>query len=415
MLFAHDLAHGRDLWRRMFDTGRLHVESDERKVDGTPICIEGDYICFFDSEGRITGHFGIQRDVTERKRYSKRLMLLQHMDRAILSASSVDEIISVASRHMRDLIPTGQVAVTASNTPAKEEVTQSVITIPLRSEGESIGTFNLNADQPGTFSAEHIEIAREVANSLAVAIRHAQMTELLRGQNVYLLEELEREWNFQEMVGASPVMQNVFQLVEIVAPTDSTVLLLGETGTGKELIARALHDRSSRQSKVMMKINCAALPATLIESELFGHEKGAFTGALVQKKGRFELADGGTLFLDEIGDMPLEAQTKLLRVLQEQEFERIGGSRTIKVNVRVIAATNRELHRDVREGTFRSDLFYRLNVFPIPVPPLRDRREDIPLLTRHFVRTFAERMGKPVRNISPNVHNRLQNYDWPGN
>jgi PAS domain S-box-containing protein len=414
-LFAHDVAHGRDLWRRMFDLGRLHVESDERRFDGTPICIEGDYICFFDADGRITGHFGIQRDITERKRYSKRLTLLQRMDRDILAARSVEEIVSVALEHMRDLMPSSRINVAASNMLSGQEETTTSISIPLRSEGESIGMLHLDSDQPGAFTAEHIEIAHEVGNSLAVAIRHAQLNAQLQEENMYLLEELERQWNFQELVGASPAMQNVFRLVETVAPTDATVLLLGETGTGKELIARALHNRSSRQSKVMVKVNCAALSANLIESELFGHEKGAFTGAIGQKKGRFELADGGTVFLDEIGEMPLETQTKLLRVLQEQEFERVGGSRSIKVNVRVIAATNRDLAREVRQGAFRLDLFYRLNVFPIPVPPLRDRPEDIPLLTRHFVRLFAGRMGKRIRSINPKIHRRLQNYNWPGN
>jgi len=414
-LFAHDLTHGRDLWRRMFDAGRLHVESDERRVDATPLSIEGDYICFFDAEGRITGHFGIQRDISERKRYSKRLTLLQRMDRSILSARSVDDIVAIALDHIQDLIPGTRATVTASHESAREEVTPNCISIPMRSEGKSIGSLKIDSDQPCGLTSEHIEIAHEVANSLAVAIRHAQLNEQLQGQNLYLVEELERQGNFQEMVGISSAMQHVFRLVEIVARTDSTVLLLGETGTGKELIARALHNRSARQSKAMMKVNCAALPENLIESELFGHEKGAFTGATAQKKGRFELADGGTLFLDEIGDMPLEAQTKLLRVLQEHEFERLGSSRTIQVNVRVIAATNRDLAREVRQGTFRSDLFYRLNVFPIPVPPLRERRDDIPLLARHFVRLFADRMGRRIRSINPKVHKRLQSYDWPGN
>ena len=419
-LFAHNLAHGRDLWRRMFDAGRLHVESDERKVDGTPLSVEGDYICFYDAEGRITGHFGIQRDITERKRaeralqqYNKRLTLQQQMDRAILSARSVDEIISATLAHMRDLIPCAQVTVTASKSAGAEELTPSLIRIPLLAEGNRIGALNLTADDVQTFTAEHVEIAHEVADSLAVAIRHAQLNEQLQVENVYLLEELER--NFQEIVGASPAMRKVLQDVQFVAGTDATVLLLGETGSGKELIARALHNRGARQQKVMVKVNCAALPANLIESELFGHEKGAFTGAVSQKRGRFELADGGTIFLDEIGEMPLEAQTKLLRVLQEQEFERIGGSRTIKVDVRVIAATNRDLAQEVRDGAFRADLFYRLNVFPIAVPPLRDRLEDIPLLTRHFVRLFSDRMGKRIRSISQKAHDLLQSYEWPGN
>jgi PAS domain S-box-containing protein len=413
-LFAHDLAHGRDLWRRMFDAGRLHVESDERRMDGTPISIEGDYICFIDAAGRITGHFGIQRDITERKRDSKRLKLLQQMDRAMLSARSVEETLSIALEHIRDLLPGCRVMV-AADPRVTSSAEASSVRVPLRAEGESIGTLNLDSDQPGALTADHIAIANEFADSLAVAIRHAQMNEQLRGQNACLLEELERQGNFQEIVGASAAIQHVFRFVEFVAETDSTVLLLGETGTGKEMIARALHNRSARQSRVMMKVNCAALPANLIESELFGHEKGAFTGATIQKKGRFELADGSTLFLDEIGEMPLEAQTKLLRVLQEQEFERIGGTRTIKVNVRVVAATNKDLAREARQGTFRPDLFYRLNVFPISVPPLRNRREDIPLLARHFVRLFSERMGRRIRSISPGAFQRLQNYDWPGN
>jgi formate hydrogenlyase transcriptional activator len=415
-LFAHDLAHGRDLWRRMFDAGRLHVESDERKIDGTPICIEGDYICFYDAQGRITGHFGIQRDVTERTRYTKRLRLLQHMDRAILAARSVEEITSTALNDIRDLIPCTSVSV--SKAPISERASAnapSFITLPLRANGDLIGALNFGADHCRPFTAEHMEIAQEVADSLAVAIRHAQLNEELEGQNIYLKEELERAWNFQEIVGASPAMQNVFKSIEMVAETDATVLLLGETGSGKELIAHAVHNRSARQSRPMVKVNCAALPEHLIESELFGHEKGAFTSAVSQKKGRFELADGGTIFLDEIGEMPLAAQTKLLRVLQEKEFERIGGAQTIKVNVRVIAATNRDLDRHVREKTFRSDLFYRLNVFPISVPPLRERREDIPLLARHFVRVFSDRLGKRIRSIHRGAHNRLQNYEWPGN
>jgi PAS domain S-box-containing protein len=413
-LFGHNLAHGRDLWRRMFDSGRLHVESDERRLDGTPVSIEGDYICFVDERGRITGHFGIQRDISERKRYGTRLMLLQQMDRAILAAHSVDEIVAIALKHIKELIP-GRVTVTASRVSSAEIVSPELVRIPMRLEGETVGTLSMESESPAGFSDEHVEIGREVATSLTVAIRHAQLNEQREEQNVYLVEELERQGNFQEMVGVSAAMQQVFQLVETVAVTDSTVLLLGETGTGKELIARALHNRSVRQSKVLMKVNCAALPANLIESELFGHEKGAFTGASAQKKGRFELADGGTMFLDEIGEMPLEAQTKLLRVLQEREFERIGSSRTMQVDVRLIAATNRDLAGEVRQGKFRSDLFYRLNVFPIPVPPLRERREDVPLLVRHFVRLFADRMGKRIRRVNPKVYERLQNYDWPGN
>jgi formate hydrogenlyase transcriptional activator len=211
------------------------------------------------------------------------------------------------------------------------------------------------------------------------------------------------------------VMQRIFNSIEMVAPTDSTVLLLGETGTGKELIARALHNRSRRRQSVMVKLNCGALPANLVESELFGHEKGAFTGAVAQKKGRFELAHRGTMFLDEVGELPLETQTKLLRVLQEQEFERIGGSQTQKVDVRIIAATNRDLEQEIRRGVFRSDLFYRLNVFPIEVPPLRKRKEDIPLLASHFVSVFAQKMGRRIHGLHPSLTAQLVDYDWPGN
>jgi PAS domain S-box-containing protein len=237
----------------------------------------------------------------------------------------------------------------------------------------------------------------------------------LQRENVYLQEELQSELNFEEIVGASAVMQKVFQSIEMVAQTDSTVLLLGETGTGKELIARALHNRSLRKPSVMVKVNCGALPASLVESELFGHERGAFTGAVAQKKGRFELAHRGTLFLDETGELPLETQTKLLRVLQEQEFERVGGSQTLKVDVRVIAATNRDLEAEVRRGAFRADLFYRLNVFPIEIPPLRERKEDIPLLTGYFVRKFSQRMGKKIQSVSRAVYEQMHQYDWPGN
>jgi PAS domain S-box-containing protein len=242
-----------------------------------------------------------------------------------------------------------------------------------------------------------------------------EMLDQLQRENVYLQEALQSELNFEEIVGASAAIQSVFNSIEMVAQTDSTVLLLGETGTGKELIARALHNRSQRRQSVMIKVNCGALPASLVESELFGHEKGAFTGAVGQKKGRFELAHRGSIFLDEVGELPLETQSKLLRVLQEQEFERVGGSQTQKVDVRVIAATNRDLEQEVRRGAFRADLFYRLNVFPIEVPPLRERKDDVPLLAGYFVRKFSQRMGKRIQGINRAVYEHLHQYDWPGN
>ena len=633
-LFVHDLAHGRDLWRGMFDSGRIHVESDERRLDGSRMWVEGDYICFYDAEGRITGHFGIQRDVTERKkaeealfRFNQRLKHLQQTDRAILAAHSIEDIANAAVARVHELVPSRRASVvvfdaatglgrivglrTSGYTQAEmgsevplgvfgsldqlrqgrahivpdvdqiagdetvsrlqREGVQSFVNIPLVADSTLIGTLNLGSEKVGAFSTEHVEIAQEVANSLAVAIRHAQLNhqierhaaeleqrvaertaelskanvqlcesedrlasvfrsamdaivvidqhrrvvifnqaaeqvfrcaasevifqsmdgflsdelikvlenymtaagseagqdrlwipeglkairkggerfpieatasrtpvagatlftiilrdiderkqaeerlEQLHRQNLYLQEELKSELNFEELVGTTDVMQKVFRSIEMVAETDSTVLLMGETGTGKELIARALHNRSRRRQNVMVKVNCAALPASLVESELFGHEKGAFTGAVLQKKGRFEVAHQGTIFLDEVGELPLETQTKLLRVLQEHEFERLGGADTLKVDVRVIAATNRTLAEEVRRGSFRPDLFYRLNVFPIEVPPLRERKEDIRLLADEFIRKSSQRMGKRVHTISREGLEKLENYDWPGN
>lgn len=232
---------------------------------------------------------------------------------------------------------------------------------------------------------------------------------------IYLEAEIGGEPNFEEIVGESPALKRVLQEVEIVAQTDSTVLILGETGTGKELIARAIHHLSNRRGRLFMKLNCAAIPTDLLESELFGHERGAFTGAVTHKIGRLELADKGTLFLDEIGDMPLEVQPKLLRVLQDQEFERVGGIRTISVNARLVVATNRDLGQMVNQNEFREDLFYRLNVFPIHLPPLRDRATDIPLLVNYFVHKYAKRMGKQIESIPTETMRTLGRWHWPGN
>jgi transcriptional regulator with GAF, ATPase, and Fis domain len=237
----------------------------------------------------------------------------------------------------------------------------------------------------------------------------------LEAQNTYLIEEIKETHNFEEIVGQSRPLAEVIEKVKLVASTDSSVLILGETGTGKELVARAVHSNSDRRNRPLVKVNCAALPVGLIESELFGHEKGAFTGAIDRRIGRFELAHGGTIFLDEIGDMPPDLQAKLLRVLQEQEFERLGGSNLIKVDVRVIAATNRDLFRSASEGTFRQDLYYRLNVFPIQLPPLRERREDIPPLVHYFVRRFSLKIGRKIIRIQRETMERLMNYSWPGN
>lgn len=274
-------------------------------------------------------------------------------------------------------------------------------------EGKFIYTFAM---------VEDITERKQAEQALREALTEVEaLKNRLQAENVYLQEELKTEYNFEEIVGASAAIRHVFQQIEKVAPTDATVLITGETGTGKELVARAIHNVSRRQGSALIKVNCAALPAGLIESELFGHEKGAFTGAVARKKGRFELADGGTLFLDEVGELPLETQVKLLRVLQEQEFERVGGAQTLNVDVRLIAATNRQLADAVKLGAFRADLYYRLNIFPIHLPALRERRDDIPLLTTYFVSKFSRRMGKKVDHVSREALDHLVAYDWPGN
>jgi formate hydrogenlyase transcriptional activator len=246
---------------------------------------------------------------------------------------------------------------------------------------------------------------------------HYNGTEVLEGSDDkdYSADEPTSEAGFEQIVGRSAAMRRVLRQVEVVAPTDSGVLIQGETGTGKELIAQAIHYRSARRERSLIKLNCAAIPSGLLESELFGHEKGAFTGAIMRKPGRFELADKGTLFLDEVGDIPLELQAKLLRVLQEREFERLGSTRTQQVDVRVIAATHRDLKQMVEEGTFRSDLYYRVHVFPLTVPPLRDRREDIAFIVRHFVDKYCQRMNRHIETISPHTMEALKDYAWPGN
>jgi PAS domain S-box-containing protein len=615
-LFRHDLAHGRRVWRDFFDRGRLHVETDERRVDGTPIRIEGDYLCFYDEQGRITGHFGIQRDVSERERASqalrqsnRRLEVLHDIHRDILGSRSPQTIAEATLRHLRDLIPCRRASVAVFDLPrgtgtiiasyedgrtqivdstpvpieefgVREELQAGLvgslrslrkglpsdsmsfklpttIHVPLLADGALIGVLSVTAPEGSHLDFAAIAIGQEVASSLAVAIRQAQLREHierhaveledrvrartadlersenrltaivnalpdlvlvvndegryveiltakedllyrsraemkgrtfhdilppaiadahrrlvertldthtsqtleysltvlagerwfeartgllgvqidgrpavafiardvtdrkraedLESQNIYLQEEIKVERSYGEVVGESAALRRVFKAIGMVADTESTVLVLGETGTGKELTARAIHNLSRRRNGVMVKVNCAALPSSLAESELFGHERGAFTGAVQQKKGRFELAHNGTIFLDEVGELSLDVQVKLLRVLQEQEFERLGSTRPTKVNVRVIAATNRDLEEEVARGRFRSDLFYRLNIFPIHLPPLRERKPDIPLLATHFAVGFARKMGKRVVSIDEQALARLTAYDWPGN
>jgi len=254
-----------------------------------------------------------------------------------------------------------------------------------------------------------------MANVRVLITDPEQSQEGLRDQNVALREEIDKASMFEEIVGTSAALQRVLSLVSKVAPTDASVLITGETGTGKELVARAIHRRSQRSSKPIVSVNCAAIPRDLIASELFGHEKGSFTGAVQRRLGRFEMAEGGTIFLDEVGELPKETQIALLRVLQEREFERVGGTRSIQTNVRVVAATNRDLRAAIAAGTFRSDLFYRLNVFPFEVPPLRDRREDIPELVEYFIDRCANNVGKNITGINNKSLELLQSYPWPGN
>jgi DNA-binding NtrC family response regulator len=263
---------------------------------------------------------------------------------------------------------------------------------------------------------QEIEERKEAARSLKRAYAEIErLKDRFQAESIYLQQDIDREFNFGEIIGRSKALERVFFQVEQVAPQDATVLLLGETGTGKGVVARAIHNRSARRDQPLVTVDCTALPANLIESELFGREKGAFTGADARQMGRFELADGGTMFLDEIGEMPLELQTKLLRVIQDGEFERLGSPRTIKVDVRIIAATNRNLQEEIGRGRFRQDLFYRLNVFPIAIPPLRQRKEDIPLLVNFFVAKFNKKIGRVFETVEKETLKILQEYDWPGN
>jgi formate hydrogenlyase transcriptional activator len=304
----------------------------------------------------------------------------------------------------------------------RSEGIHSFCMVPLTTARNRLGTLAVGSTVAQDYDEASIDFLKQVAKQVGVAVENAlafqeiaELKDKLAKEKLYLEDEIRTEHNFEEIIGDSPVLKDVLKQVEIVAPTDSTVLIMGETGTGKELLARAIHNRSSRRGATFVKMNCAAIPTGLLESELFGHERGAFTGAIAQKIGRFELADRGTLFLDEVGDIPLELQSKLLRVLQEQEFERLGSTKTIKVNVRLVAATNRDLTEMVADKLFRSDLYYRLNVFPLFSPPLRERREDIPLLVRYFTQRFARRMNKGIDTVPSHAMDALTRYDWPGN
>ncbi|HET9549167.1 MAG TPA: sigma 54-interacting transcriptional regulator [Candidatus Binatia bacterium] len=303
-----------------------------------------------------------------------------------------------------------------------DEGLKSACCLPLISHDRPLGTLVVASLEEDNFPAKDAELLQHVANQIAIAVENSlayheevKRANQLSEEKLYLQDEIRSEYNFEEIIGESAGLKDILGQLQTVAPTDSTILILGETGTGKELIARAIHHLSTRRERTLVKVNCAAIPTGLLESELFGHEKGAFTGAIAQRVGRFELAHRGTLFLDEVGDIPLELQPKLLRVLQEQEFERLGSPRTIKVDVRLVAATNVDLARKAADHQFRMDLYYRLNVFPIVIPPLRERREDIPLLVRYFAQKYARRMKKPIDTVPVKAMAALTEYHWPGN
>jgi formate hydrogenlyase transcriptional activator len=314
----------------------------------------------------------------------------------------------------------------ARNPPVAEIIGQFGIRCfcvrPLTTARRHVGTLNVGSRRMDAFTPEQVELLHQISGQIAIAIENAAsyaelgaLKERLANENLYLEEEVRSQHGFMNIVGNSRALREVLSQVETVAATDATVLLLGETGTGKELIARAVHDRSPRRQRPFVKVNCAAIPSALLEGEMFGHERGAFTGAISARAGRLEIADKGTFFLDEVGDLPLELQAKMLRALQEHEFERLGSSRTQRVDVRVIAATNRPLGSMVEAGTFRADLFYRLNVFPIWIPPLRDRREDIPVLVQYLAMKHATKLKRKIATIPKAVMDELVESEWPGN
>ena len=304
-----------------------------------------------------------------------------------------------------------------------------LMAVPLKYAGDILGFLMLYSKRKATYTKENTEFIVAGSLQLSVAVSNVlayealkenadeigRLNKQLQAQNAYLVQEVEQVYNFEEMIGQNPKFEEVCKNIGLVAKTHSTVLILGETGTGKELVARAIHNNSPRKNKPLIKLNCAALPANLIESELFGHERGAFTGAVDKRIGKFELANGSTLFLDEVGELPLELQAKLLRALQEKEIERLGSNKTLQIDVRIIAATNRDLLKEVQAGTFRQDLYYRLHIFPITLPPLRERKEDIPLLALHFIERYAKKMGKKIQGFSSNAMQEMMRYNWPGN
>lgn len=334
---------------------------------------------------------------------------------------------AIKVQNIRQVVVQGPKEIAALQPPELQQLMKkvgirSICYVPLVSRGKALGVLSMGSRAENHFGEDLRTLLEQVAGLAALALDNSlafqgirTSRDKLEGEKRYLEEEVRSDFATQEIVGASPALSRVLEQIETVAPSDATVLLLGESGTGKELLARAIHERSRRKERTFVRLNCSAIPMGLVESELFGHERGAFTGAIAKKVGRFELAHQGTLFLDEIGDLPLELQPKLLRAIQEREFERLGSTRTISVDVRLVAATHRDLPRMVEEGTFRQDLFYRLNVFPIRVPPLRERKEDIPGLVRYFTQKFAKAMDKRIERIPAEAMAALLDWPWPGN
>jgi PAS domain S-box-containing protein len=474
-----DLERGRpeELLRLATVRGRIEEEGWRVRKDGSRFWANVILSAIRDTTGELTGFAKVTRDFTDRKRAEEAVML--QLSQALLANLDVRKLLGAISASLREVVPhdcatlglydppTGtmmiqflgsdegdtrrsDVRVPLDGSPASEAFRtrepviipnfdgtrfqpdalkhltsigmQSACCIPLIHRGEVIGTLAVSSRLEGAFAQREAEMLVQVADQVAMAVSNAmvfrQIAELrdrLRQEKEYLEEEINLDNRFEDIVGESGGLRQVLKQIETVAPTDATVLIQGETGTGKELLARAIHRLSNRSERTFIKVNCAAIPAGLIESELFGHEKGAFTGAIARKMGRLELAHDGTLFLDEVGELPLDLQPKLLRALQEREIERLGGNRAIAVNVRLIAATNRDLAQMVAAKEFRSDLFYRLKVFPIFAPPLRDRSGDIPVLVRHFVSSHSRRMGKNIVTIPEETMQALCRWPWPGN
>jgi formate hydrogenlyase transcriptional activator len=476
---SEDVEEGRpaELLRQAIVKNRVEEEGWRVRKDGSRFWANVVLTAIHDTAGSVTGFSKITRDITERKQVQE--SVIAGLSSLLLASVEIRKLLGAFSASIRELVqhdaatlalyeeatgklrvqflgegeeetPRGEVLLDVVTSPAGEAFRtrrpvvlnnfnpapfapesvrhltamgmQSGIWVPLIHRERTLGTMTVASRRENAFSQQDAEMLGQVAGQVAMAVNNAlafkQIAELrdrLTQEKEYLEEEINLEHRFEDIVGESAELRNVLREIETVAPTDATVLIEGETGTGKELLARAIHRLSPRNERTFIKLNCAAIPAGLLESELFGHEKGAFTGAIARKVGRLELAHDGTLFLDEVGELPLDLQPKLLRALQEREIERVGGTRTIPTNVRLIAASNRDLAKMVAENLFRSDLFYRLKVFPVFAPPLRDRAADIPILVRHFVSLHARRMGKTIETIPPEAMEALIRWKWPGN